>query len=136
MGGQLPVEDGPEQRPEPEAVVRRQQMDGAADRGDPDHLSLDQQRPEVGCVEPFEARPEARVRIRRHLRLEPDEVVHRRQRVERRALEEQLPLQRRPVERPCGDRVRHVRTLLECDWGVDHQVLTNAVDISSLMGRK
>ena len=70
--------------------------------------------PRSAAVKPFEARPEGRVRIRRHLRLQPDEVVHRRQRVERRALEEQLPLQRRPVERPCGDRVRHVRTLLAC----------------------
>ena len=51
MRGQLPVEDGPEQRPEREAVVGRQQMDGAADRGDPDHLPLDEQRPQVGCGE-------------------------------------------------------------------------------------
>ena len=113
MGGQLPVEDGPEQRPEAEAVVGREEMDGAADRGDPNHLALDEQRSQVGCVERLEARPEARVRVRRHLRLQPDELVHRRQRVERRTLEEQLPLQRRSVERPRGDRIRHVRTLFE-----------------------
>ncbi len=117
MRGQLPVEDGPEQRPEAEAVVGREEMDGAADRGDPDHLPLDEQRPQVGCVEPFQARPEARIRIRRHLRLEPDELVHRRQRVERSTLEEKLPLQRRPVQRPCGDRIRHVRTLREASAG-------------------
>ena len=40
MCSQLPVEDGPEQRPEREAIVGRQQVDGAADRGDPHHLSL------------------------------------------------------------------------------------------------
>ena len=53
----------------------------------------------------------AGVRIRRHLRLEPDEMVHRRQRVERRSRQQVLALQRRSVERPCGERVRHVLTL-------------------------
>jgi hypothetical protein len=75
--GELAVEDGPEQRPQAEAVVGRQQMDGAADRGDAHHPALDQQRLELGGRKRVEPSPQRGVRIRRHLCLEPDEPAHR-----------------------------------------------------------
>jgi hypothetical protein len=76
MGGELAVEDGPEERPEREAVVSRQQVDRAANRCDPDDLAFDQEPPQFGCGERVEPRPEPGVRVRRHLRLQPDEMVH------------------------------------------------------------
>ena len=105
MCGELSIEDRPEQRPQAEAILRRQEMDGAADRGDPDHAPLDQQRPEL--------------RLRRTLPSAtrgpctdlPAPVPGVRRdgapstRVEGPAGEEQLPLQRRPVEGSRGDRV-------------------------------
>ena len=117
MGGELSIEDRPEQRPQTEAVLRRQEMDGAADRRDPDHASLDQRRPEIRLLERFQPRPQARVRICRHLSLEADEMAHRRHHVEGPAGKEQLPLQRRPVEGSRGDHLRHALTLARYPTG-------------------
>ena len=111
MRSELSIEDRPEQRPQTEAILRRQEVDGAADRRDPDYAPLDQLRPEIRLLERFQPRPQARVRICRYLSLEADEMAHRRHDIEGPAGQEQLPLQRRPVEGSRGDRLRHALTL-------------------------
>jgi hypothetical protein len=60
----------------------------------------------------LDARPEARVRIERDLRLHADEVLDERQRLDRRAPQQMLALERRAVELPRGEEVwRHAPIL-------------------------
>ena len=111
MGGQLSVEDGPEQRPEREAVVGRERWivprieairttwrstSSVSSSAAAKPWSRDQS-PDTGSPAPA---PGAR-------RAGALPTAHRAAPVE-----EKLPLQRRPVERPCGDRVRHGKRAL------------------------
>ena len=98
--GDLGVDERPDERREKEAVVRADEMDGRAHRRHADDSMLLEQgrerlRPEAG-----EPAPERDVRIPRHLRLQPDQMLDR---LEDRQLDppqQELPLERRSVQRP------------------------------------
>ena len=112
MGRELAIEDGPEQAARTRGS--RWRSGGGSCRGSMRSGRRRGRRavlPRSVGLERLEPRPEPGVRVRRHLRLKPDEVVHCRQWVERCSRQQVLALQRRSVERPCVERVRHARTL-------------------------
>ena len=99
-------------RPEREAVARGHEVHGGAHQHDPHRLAPLQQPVELGRVEALQPRPEPDERRLRLLRLHPGEVLEHARHRERRALEqvlagEQRPVQRAAVEDPLG----HVRSL-------------------------
>jgi hypothetical protein len=71
---------------------------------------VEEELPEAFGSEPIEPRPQRGVRVQRQLRLEADEVLDRIESGHVRAPEQQLALERGPVQRPpTQDLVAHVR---------------------------
>ena len=70
-------------------------------------LAIEEQRGQVVGLEALESRPQPEVGVQRQLRLQADEVLDG---VEDRhvvPLEQQLPVERRPVQRPVAQHVDH-----------------------------
>ena len=107
MAPQLRLEDGLRQRTQQQAVVGRDQVDRPAHDADTHDLApFEQLRQRLG-PEVFEPRPERRVGVVRDLRLQPDEVLDRREWRQRSSLEQQLAGKCRPVERPAAQNLVH-----------------------------
>jgi hypothetical protein len=109
---QLGVEHGLRERPEQEAVVRRDEVDRPAHHDDPDDGPLDEQVGELLGPEVRQSRPEARVRVERDLRLHSHEVLDHPEGRHVRALEEVLAREGRPVELAERQAVRAHRRIL------------------------
>jgi hypothetical protein len=105
MPRDLGVEHRLHQRPELEAVVGAQQVERRSHRCDPHCLPLLDQRCELVGPEPLEPRPQSRVRVERHLRLQADEVLDRVERRQRVASQQELALERGSVERATAENV-------------------------------
>ncbi len=103
MRAQLALQHRLRQRPEIEAVVCGEEMDRAADGGRPHDRPCLQQRIELTRFERRQPRPQGDVRIVGNLRLQPDEMRDRGERIERRRLEQQLARQRGSVELPVAE---------------------------------
>jgi len=104
---QLGLEHGLDERPEQQAVVRRHEVDRPAHHADPHgRTSLEQIRERL-AAEALEPRPECRIRVVRHLGLHADEVPHRFERRQGRALEQELPGERRPVQLAVAQHLLH-----------------------------
>ncbi len=98
MACQLPVEHRLHERTQQQAVVGADEVDGGAHDDDPHHLSLEEQLGERASAGTLEPRPQSRVRVQRHLRLQADEVLDRLEDRHLGAPEQQLALERGPVE--------------------------------------
>ena len=108
---ELPLEDRLSQRAEQKAVVGRDQVDRPAHDADPHDVAVLEQlrerlRPELG-----EPRPEAGVRVARHLGLQADQMPHRVERRQLGTLEQQLAGERRPVQRLLPEDTAHAAIL-------------------------
>ncbi len=108
---ELRLEDRLSQRAEQKAVIGRDQVDRPAHDADSHDVAVLEQlrerlRPELG-----EPRPEAGVRVVRHLGLQADEMPHRVERRQLGALEQQLAGERRPVQRPFPEDTAHAAIL-------------------------
>ena len=111
---QLAVEHRLHQRSQEEAVVGRDEVDGGPHHHDADDLAVEEQLAQLVGLEPVEAGPQGHVRVLRHLGLEADQVVDRVEDGPVRAPEQELALERRPVEGARAEDVgghRHDRAL-------------------------
>jgi hypothetical protein len=98
MAGEIPVEHGLRDRAQEEAVLGREEVDGRPHRDDPHDAPPGEELAQVVGPEALEPSPEGEVGVPRHLRLEADEVADCVERGQVRALEEELPRERRTVE--------------------------------------
>ena len=103
--GELAIKNRLHQRSQHEAVVVGHQVDGRAHHRDPDELTLLDEVGERHGIEAGEPRPESGVRVVRDLRLHADEVADGGLRFQRRPIEQQLALQRGPIELAAGEDV-------------------------------
>ena len=110
VAGKLGVEHGLHERAEEQAVVGADEVDRRPHDDRPHDASLEQQLREGPGTEPLEPRPECRVRVRRNLRLQSDELLDRAQDRQVRALKKQLALERRPVQLPATQYVGVARS--------------------------
>ena len=100
MASELGVEHGLHERAELEAVVGAHEVDRGPHQCSPDGAaSQEQSRQRLGS-EGLEPGPQPGVRIQRHLRLQPDQVLDGVQHPERRAAKQQLPLEGCPIQGP------------------------------------
>jgi hypothetical protein len=83
VAGQGPVQHRLDQRPQPQRVVRADQVDGAAHQRDPDHVPADQQLGQMLGAEPLQPGQQAVVGRERGLGLQADQVFHHGQRLTR-----------------------------------------------------
>ncbi len=98
MVGELPVEHRLHEWPQDEAIVGGDEVDRAPHHDDPHELSLFDQRRELAGVERFHPRPQGGVGVVWDLCLQADEVFDGLLRRAARPLQEELAMQRRPVE--------------------------------------
>ena len=104
------------ERSQDQRVAHRDQVDRAAHQRQAHGLALGQHPPELVRVEALDARPEPEVRRQRFLRLEADEELHDVGHRRGDALEQQLPLEQRSIERaPLEDLGRHCTELFSTD---------------------
>ena len=99
---QLGLEDGLHERTQQQAVVGGDEVDRPAHHADAHDLPALEQLRQRLRPEPLEPRPEPGVRVVRNLRLHADEVLDGRERRPRVPLEQELPRERRAVQRPAG----------------------------------
>ena len=99
-----PLDDGLHERTQRRHVACRHQMDRGAHQRCPDHLPAHEQVGQLRGVEPVHTRPEADVRIHRHLCLHPDEPFDRLGRGELLsfAVRASFSTSTRAVDRPCA----------------------------------
>ena len=107
MPPQLGLEDGLHERTQQEAVVGGDEVNRPAHDTDAHHLPALEQLGQRLRPEPLEPRPEPGVRVVRNLRLHADEVLHRRERRQLIPLEQELPRERRAVQRPPAEHLVH-----------------------------
>jgi hypothetical protein len=86
------------QRPQQRRVARGHQVHRPAHERQPHELALGQHAAELVRIEPAQARPQPEVGRQRRLRLEAEQVLHRRDHRAVCTLQEQLSLQQRAVE--------------------------------------
>ena len=89
-----------DQRTQPVAVGGADQMDGAAHQHDANRLAVGEQAGELVAGEAVEPAPQSVVGRERRLRLHADKVLDRVERAHRRARQQELTSQRRPVQCP------------------------------------
>ncbi len=99
MAAQLGDEDGLHERTQRQAVVGADEVDRGAHDDDPHDGAVQQQLRELLRIEARQARPQPEVRVVRHLRLHPDEVLDGLECRGVGALEQALACERRPVQR-------------------------------------
>ena len=104
---QLRLEDRLHERTQQQAVVCGDEVDRPAHDADAHDLPALEQLRQRLRPEAVESRPETGVRVVRHLGLHADEVLHGRERRPRVPLEQQLPRERRPVQRPRAQHLVH-----------------------------
>jgi hypothetical protein len=107
---QLSLEDGLHQRTQQQTVVAAHEMDRPAHHTDPHHLPALEQLGQRVRPEALQSGPETGVGVVRHLRLHADEVLDGCERRQRRPLEQQLPLERGPVQRSGTQALVHSET--------------------------
>ena len=100
-----PLDDGLHEWTQPPHVPGRHQVDGGAHQGRTDRLPIGDQVTQLLRAETDEPRPEADVRVDRHLRLHADQSLDRVGRGKGRAFEEQLSSQGGAVQRPDREHV-------------------------------
>ena len=106
MTCELGVEHRLHQRPERQAIAGRDEVDRRPHHGRAHDGAIRQELRERLRPEPVEARPEGDVRVAGHLRLKPDQMLDRLERCQLRALEQQLPSERRAAEGARAERLR------------------------------
>ena len=104
------------ERPDRKAVRCRQQMDRAAQCRRTHDAALGEKSIELIRIEPLEPRPQRDMRVGRHLRLQPDEVLDRRERVEPGPGEQQLAGERGAVQRPIAEQLHGGRAYAQACW--------------------
>ncbi len=110
---QLRLEDRLHQRTQQQAVVGGDEVDRPAHDADAHDLAALEQLRQRLRPEPLEPRPEPGIRIVWDLRLHADEVLHRRERRPRVPLQQQLPRERRTVQRPPAEHLVHPAILAD-----------------------
>ena len=110
---QLGLEDGLHQRTQQQAVVGGDEVDRSAHDADAHDLPALEQLRQRLRLEPLEPRPEPGVRIVWDLGLHADEVLHGRERRPRVSLQQQLPRERRTVQRPAAEDLVHPAILAD-----------------------
>ena len=95
-----PLDHRLDERPEERSIANGREVDRPTHERQPDGLTIDEQPPELVRVEAFDARPQADVRGKRPLRLEPEQQLGHVRGLRPRPLEQELAGERGAVQRP------------------------------------